>query len=97
MDTYEIVVFVQNSRRTSQIVDRYDVAESFGRDVHRHMGIDGSCYDAEFEHSRHFISFSTPVISVMMLGFISEDLFERTKQEVRRFMHEELPLRRPRE
>ena len=97
MDTYEIVVFVQNSKRTSQVVDRYDVAESFGRDVYRHMGPDGSCYDAVFDASHHFISFSTPVISVMMLGFISEDLFEKTKREVWKFMHEELPPRRPRE
>lgn len=97
MDTYEIVVFEQNSKRTSQLVDRYDAAESFGDYVYRHMGHDGSCYDAMFDASRHFISFSTPVISVMMLGFISEELFEKTKREVWKLIHEQLPPRRPRE
>ena len=91
MNGYEIVVFVENKRRTSQIVDRYDVAEFFARDVYRHMGINGSYYEAVFDHSRHFISFANPIISVMMLGVVSEELFDKTKQEVWKLLHDELP------
>jgi len=91
MDRYEIVIFVENKRRTSHTVERYDVAEFFARDVYRHMVIDGSYYEAVFDHSRHFISFANPIISVMMLGHVSEELFEKTKQEVWKLLRDELP------
>jgi hypothetical protein len=91
MNGYEIVVFVENKRRTSQTVDRYDVAESFARDVYRHMVMNRSYYEAVFDRSRHFISFANPIISVMMLGVVSEELFDKTKQEVWKLLCDEFP------
>jgi hypothetical protein len=55
------------------------------------MVIDVSYYEAVFDHSRHFISFANPIISVMMLGHVSEELFEKTKQEVWKLLRDELP------
>jgi len=83
----EIVVWINNAREFSQVVGEENAPLSFARCVHRYM----VGRDAEFDHSSHFITFANRHISVMMLGVITQELYDITRKEVRHILRNELP------
>ena len=47
--------------------------------------------DAEFDHSGYFITFANRHISVMMLGVITQEMYDITRKEVRYILRDHLP------
>ena len=82
MQDYEVIVWVNNERQFSQVIGEENAPLAFARCVHKYMMGEG----AEFDHSGYFITFANRHISVMMLGFITRDLYDITRKEVKHIL-----------
>jgi hypothetical protein len=83
----EIIVWIDNAREFSQVVGQENAPLAFARCVYKFM----MGRDAEFDHSGHFITFANRHVSVMMLGVITQDMYDITRKEVRHNLRDHLP------
>jgi hypothetical protein len=87
----EIVVWIDNAREFSQVTNSENAPLVFARCVHKHMMFRRDFHDAVFDHSSHFISFANRYVSVMMLGVITQELYDITRKEVKHILRDQLP------
>ena len=83
----EVIVWIDNAREFSQVVGQENAPLAFARCVQKFM----MGRDAEFDHSGYFITFANRHISVMMLGVITQEMYDITRKEVRYILRDHLP------
>jgi len=91
MQNYEIIVWIDNAREFSQVTNKDTAALTFARRVHEYMVFRRDFHDAEFDHSSHFITFANRRVSVMMLGVITQEMYDNTRKEVKHILRDQLP------
>lgn len=79
MEPYALVVFIHNTVKLYEVVQRSEVVERFAYLCHKNVGL-----RADLDCRSHFASYSDDKMMVQVIGFMTRDLNDQIRDAIKR-------------
>lgn len=79
MEPYALVVFIHNTVKLYEVVQRSEVVDRFAYLCHQYVGL-----RADLDLRPHFASYSDDKMMVQVIGFMTRDLNQQIRDAIKR-------------